>query len=178
MNKEELLKRFKFGDYVKIEQKRYGVPNEHYVHKVIGALESNLYMDVPAQTHLGMTLHDEVVPVLQVICCGVSEDSVIRVRVEDCQPYKSTPAVKHQELSAAIQDALAEAKKRFEPRDGGYHARFRKPRYTVTRKGIRCSAEQYAPQRLVVVSAFGATMMMPAEWRKFSTTYTWEELLP
>lgn len=86
--------------------------------------------------------------------------------------------MRHQELSAAIQDALAEAKKRFEPRDGGYHARFRKPKYSITRKGIRCSAEQYAPPCLVEVPEFKSTILMPAKWRTFSTTYTWEELLP
>lgn len=32
---------FKFGDYAIIEQKRHGVPNEMFVHKVVGQLRSN-----------------------------------------------------------------------------------------------------------------------------------------
>lgn len=84
--------------------------------------------------------------------------------------------MRHQELSAAIQDALAEAKKRFEPRDGGYHARFRKPRYSITRKGIRCSAEQYAPPFDEFILGF--RVVFGGYWSRFSETYTWEELLP
>ena len=39
-----------FGDYCLIEQKRYGVENEMFVHKVIGRLRSNSYVDVPVTT--------------------------------------------------------------------------------------------------------------------------------
>jgi hypothetical protein len=47
-----------FGDYVLLEQKRFGVPNEMFVHKVVQRLRSNYWIDVPAVTHndhLGMT---------------------------------------------------------------------------------------------------------------------------
>lgn len=76
-----------FGDYVLIEQKRFGVPNEMFVHKVVGRLRSNAWINVPAQPHLGYTLHDTTEDVVNVICCGVSEDKVIRYRVADCKPY-------------------------------------------------------------------------------------------
>ena len=36
-----------FGDHVLIEQKRHGVENEIYLHKVIRRLESNTFVDVP-----------------------------------------------------------------------------------------------------------------------------------
>ena len=72
-----------FGDYARIEMKRYGVKNEIYLHKVIGALSSNGYVDVPVHTPATETLHDEVVPVVACICCGVSEREVLRYRVKD-----------------------------------------------------------------------------------------------
>lgn len=40
---------FKFGDYATIEQKRHGVPNEMFVHKVVGQLRSNTWVDVPVR---------------------------------------------------------------------------------------------------------------------------------
>lgn len=75
-----------FGDYVTVEQRRFGVPNEHYLHKVIGRLRSNTWIDVPAQTHLGAVLHDHEEEILRVICCGVFEEKVMRYRVADCKP--------------------------------------------------------------------------------------------
>jgi len=83
--RKDLLHKFKFGDYVTVEQNRYGAPNEHFVHKVIGALESNSYIDVPITYPELPTLHNEVVPILRLICCGICEEKVIRVRVEDCR---------------------------------------------------------------------------------------------
>lgn len=73
----------KFGDYVVIEQKRYGVPNEMYMHKVIGLLNSNSYVDVPVQTPATEVLHDKVEPVVACICCGVQERDVRYYRLSD-----------------------------------------------------------------------------------------------
>ena len=73
----------KFGDYISVEQKRYGGNNEFYTHKVIGTLRSNNWMDVPAITHEGMNLHDHMEDVVACICCGVCEEEVIRYRVKD-----------------------------------------------------------------------------------------------
>lgn len=97
---------FEFGDYVVVEQKRYGVPNEFYVHKVIGMLESNSWIDVPAQTGEGAKLHDTCEPVVSVICCGVDESKVVRYRAADCrihqaaQPAPSTQVAK-EDIAAA-----------------------------------------------------------------------------
>ncbi|WP_144558497.1 hypothetical protein [Shouchella miscanthi] len=73
-----------FGDYVKIEQQRYGVANEWYVHKVIGALESNTWVETPIEISGKPVNHDEIKKVLNVICCGVDETEVFRVLEEDC----------------------------------------------------------------------------------------------
>ena len=82
MNNKEL----DFGHYCLIEQKRYGVPNEMYDHKVIRQLKSNSYVDVPVQTPATETLHDEVVPVVACICCGVDETQVLKYRLCDVIP--------------------------------------------------------------------------------------------
>lgn len=72
-----------FGDYVDITQKRYGCKDELFVHKVIGKLRSNGYVDVPVQSPATETTHREVVNVVACICCGVSEREVRRYRLED-----------------------------------------------------------------------------------------------
>lgn len=82
---------FKFGDYAIIEQKRHGVPNEMYVHKVIGQLRSNTWVDVPVQSPATETLHDEMEDVCWCICCGVSETEVRKYRVKDMQRSKLSP---------------------------------------------------------------------------------------
>ena len=76
-----------FGDYCQIEQKRFGCDNEMYLYKVVGRLQSNCYADVPV--HAAATehaIHDEIVPVLRCICCGVCEDRVFKFRESDCLP--------------------------------------------------------------------------------------------
>ena len=72
-----------FGDYVLIEQKRYGVENETYVHKVIGRLRSNTYVDVPVQAPATETIHPEIVDVVNCICCGIEERHAFRYRLSD-----------------------------------------------------------------------------------------------
>ncbi len=72
-----------FGRYCSIEMKRYGVPNELYQHKVIGSFRSNAWVDVPIQTPATVTTHDRSEEVINVISCGVSEETVYRVRLQD-----------------------------------------------------------------------------------------------
>ena len=72
----------KFGDYVRIEQKRYGDENEMYEHKVIGCLKSNYYVDVPVENCIE-TFHPEVIDVVACICCGVDERVVYRYKKSD-----------------------------------------------------------------------------------------------
>ncbi|WPS00501.1 hypothetical protein [Klebsiella aerogenes] len=82
---------FKFGDYAIIEQKRHGVPNEMFVHKVIDQLRSNTWVDVPVQSPATETLHDEMEDVCWCICCGVSETEVRKYRVKDMQRSNLSP---------------------------------------------------------------------------------------
>ncbi len=78
-----------FGDLCWIEQKRYGAPNEMYVHKVIGRLESNSWVEVPVDAAKHGTTqqrHDKMAPVIAAICCGVQELEVRYYRETDCRP--------------------------------------------------------------------------------------------
>jgi hypothetical protein len=80
--KEETVEGLDFGYYVLIEQKRYGVENEMYVHKVIGTLQSNAYVDIPVRS-TKETIHTKIVDVVACVCCGVCEREILRYRVED-----------------------------------------------------------------------------------------------
>ncbi len=72
-----------FGRYCSIEMKRYNGPNECYQHKVIGLFRSNTWVDIPIQSPATATMHDHIDEVINVICCGISEDKVYRVRLKD-----------------------------------------------------------------------------------------------
>ena len=79
-----------FGDYVLIEQKRYGAPNEMFQFKVVGSYQSNSYRDVPMDAvDRDKKLHPHVVDVLHVICCGIDETTVDTVRKADVKLIKS-----------------------------------------------------------------------------------------
>lgn len=73
-----------FGDYVKIEMYRYNSENEFYIHKVVGAFESNTWIDVPLKWNSEPKNHGRMEKVLNVIQCGIDETKVIRVRESDC----------------------------------------------------------------------------------------------
>ena len=83
-----------FGRYCKIEMFRYGVPNEFYLHKIVGRISSNYYRDVPLKCGEKEKTHEVkrdskhpfgLEDVLLVIQCGVSEDEVIRVPLKDVE---------------------------------------------------------------------------------------------
>ena len=74
-----------FGDYVRIEQFRHVSPNEMYLYKVIGALESNTWVPAPIKYNSKPVTHAGMERVLNVVCCGVSEDTIIRVAQKDCE---------------------------------------------------------------------------------------------
>lgn len=71
-----------FGAYVKVPT---GASRDMHIYKVIGRIESNVYCDVPIMAGKRADLHSEIVPVLNVVHCGVSEDTVIRVSLSDCE---------------------------------------------------------------------------------------------
>ena len=85
MNEKSLEEiKIDFGDYVRIEQRRYGVPNEMYDYKVIGGgSKSNSWVNVPVQTPAEEVLHDTMEDVIRCVCCGIDEREVLKFRVKD-----------------------------------------------------------------------------------------------
>lgn len=93
---------FKFGDYAIIEQKRHGVPNEMFVHKVIDQLRSNTWVDVPVHSPATETIHDEMEDVCLCICCGIDETEVRRYRVKDMRRHSPVSAVTDEKKGSTI----------------------------------------------------------------------------
>jgi hypothetical protein len=78
--------RLDFGEYVRIEQKRFGVENEMFLYKVIGGgIKSNCWVTVPVGPPNFETeaQHDEIEEVVKCVCCGVDETKVVKFRVCD-----------------------------------------------------------------------------------------------
>lgn len=93
---------FKFGDYAIIEQKRYGVPNEMFVHKVVGQLRSNTWVDVPVRVPATETLHGEMEDICLCICCGIDETEVRRYRVKDMRRHSPVSLVADEKSGSTI----------------------------------------------------------------------------
>lgn len=93
---------FKFGDYAIIEQKRHGVPNEMFVHKVIDQLRSNTWVDVPVRSPATETMHDKMEDVCLCICCGIDETEVRRYRVRDMRRHSPVSLVADEKRGSTI----------------------------------------------------------------------------
>lgn len=75
-----------FGSYCYIEQKRYGVPNEKFLYKIIGKFTSNAWSNVPVNANdkePHIFNHSE--EVVNVVCCGVCEDKIERYKLSDVE---------------------------------------------------------------------------------------------
>lgn len=72
-----------FGRYCRIEQLRFGVPNEMFLYKVIASLRSNCWCEVPYKTASKEVRHDSIEDCVLAICCGVDETEVLQFRVAD-----------------------------------------------------------------------------------------------
>ena len=84
-----VMPRLDFGDYARIEQKRYRVENEQYLHKVIGRGKSNTWVDVPVQTPAKETIHNHIEDVILCVCCGVDERTILKYRASDVKPNEA-----------------------------------------------------------------------------------------
>ena len=74
-----------FGRYCRIEQLRYGVPNEMFLYKVVASLRSNCWCEVPYKTASKEVLHGSIEDCILAICCGIDETKVLRFRVADVE---------------------------------------------------------------------------------------------
>lgn len=59
-----------------------GSSKERHIYKVIGRLRSNTYKDIPAMSGEAYT-HKEMEDIVNVIHCGVCEETVERYRLKD-----------------------------------------------------------------------------------------------
>lgn len=74
-----------FGRYCRIEQLRFGVPNEMFLYKVIASLRSNCWCEVPYKTASKEVWHDSIEDCVLAICCGIDETEVLRFREADVE---------------------------------------------------------------------------------------------
>ena len=96
-----------FGSYCYIEQKRYGVPNEKFLYKIIGKFTSNAWSIVPVDANdkePHIFNHSE--EVINVVCCGVCEDKIERYKLSDVEIISN----KDQQI-ADLETKLAESEK-------------------------------------------------------------------
>ena len=74
-----------FGRYCRIEQLRFGAPNEMFLYKVVASLRSNCWCEVPYKTASKEVRHDSIEDCVLAICCGIDETKVLRFRVADVE---------------------------------------------------------------------------------------------
>ena len=94
-----------FGSYCYIEQKRYGVPNEKFLYKIIGKFTSNAWSNVPVDANdKDPHIFNHSEEVVNVVCCGVCEDKIERYKLSDVEIISN----KDQQL-ADLEAKLAES---------------------------------------------------------------------
>jgi hypothetical protein len=76
-----------FGRYAKIPT---GYSKDMHTYKVITLFNSNFYCDTPLTGNTMPYIHKEIVPVLNVIHCGVDESEVERVALSGCEVISET----------------------------------------------------------------------------------------
>lgn len=95
-----------FGHYAEIEMEFYGEQgNQVHLFKIISSGgQSNFYNDVPFNEHTKPAyLHCEVVDVVKVVECGLGEDKVYKVPLEDIKIIKNEADILKEKLEK-IQD--------------------------------------------------------------------------
>ncbi|NRS20620.1 hypothetical protein HP398_29815 [Brevibacillus sp. HB1.4B] len=76
-----------FGDYVHYP---YGINRTPHIFKVVKSFKSNTYQDAPYMFSSEPRIHKDVVPVLNIIHCGIDETKVITVKESDCIKLESS----------------------------------------------------------------------------------------
>ena len=96
-----------FGRYCRIEQLRYGVPNELFLYKVVASLRSNCWCEVPYKTASKEVRHDSIEDCVLAICCGIDETEVLRFRAADVE-FVPQPTCDREALLALADELDAE----------------------------------------------------------------------
>ncbi len=90
-----------FGHYAEIEMEFYGERgNQIHLFKIISSGEqSNFYNDIPFNEHTKPAyIHKELVDVVKVIECGISEDKVYKVPLKDIKIIQNEADILKAEL--------------------------------------------------------------------------------
>ena len=95
-----------FGRFCRIPT---DISGKMHVYKIVSRIESNGYCDVPLTSTSKQTLHNQIVPVLLVIHCGVDESKVQRVALSDCEIIPAADVALVQEW-ISVDDRLPEEK--------------------------------------------------------------------
>lgn len=80
-----------YGGYAYIKT---GFSNDTHQYKIVNAIQSNFYCDVPIKFNSEPYAHKTLEPVLNVIHCGIDETKVVRVAIKDCDKVIPPTAVK------------------------------------------------------------------------------------
>lgn len=76
------LNKSMFGMYAKI---RRGYGDDIFLYKIIGQFASNNWVDVPLRYPLETTIKDKIMPVANVVECGIAENEVIKIALKDVE---------------------------------------------------------------------------------------------
>lgn len=94
-----------FGCYAKIKT---DYSERVHIYKVIGVFESNCYCDTPIRLDSEPHNHDKVVPVANVIHCGIDESKVVRVAVSDCERIYDKEREKTEEMDMIFRRCICD----------------------------------------------------------------------
>lgn len=98
-----------FGRYARIAYGHaLGGEQDYHIYKCIQSFRSNCYCDVPLtyQTENNCYNHENIVDVVNVIHCGIDENRVIRVALNDIEliPAPDVEPVKHGRIIESIEN--------------------------------------------------------------------------
>jgi hypothetical protein len=74
-----------FGRYCRIEQFRYGKPNEMHIYKVVSSIRTNTWCEVPYKEASKERWHDRMEDCILAIHCGIDETKVQTFRAADVE---------------------------------------------------------------------------------------------
>ena len=172
---------FKFGDYAIIEQKRHGVPNEMFVHKVVGQLRSNTWVDVPVRVPATETLHGEMEDICLCICCGIDETEVRRYRVKDMRRHYPVSLVADEKRGSTI--TLQAVNELIASPESAGELSIREQKFLKLAKAFKQLAAENVALKAVfsqeeipseAVDAFMETAVMDHDWNETSE-WSWVE---
>jgi len=94
----DLLHRYKPGDYVGIKEFNNAGKVQALIYKVIGCRLANAWVDVPIRFPAFEKIHMQIRPVVVCVGLGIDESAIRKYLVEDVSPYNTPPISKKREI--------------------------------------------------------------------------------